>query len=86
MDELHFEVIQNASSDRIEEEFGDLLFSLINYARFIKVDPESALEKVNKKFKKRFEYIEANAPKSLDDMTLEEMDLLWNDAKGHEGK
>lgn len=86
LDELHFEVIQNSSSDRIEEEFGDLLFSLINYARFIKVDPESALEKVNKKFKKRFEYIEANAPKSLEDMTLEEMDLLWNDAKGQEGK
>lgn len=64
-----------------EEEFGDVLFSLINYARFIKVDPETALEKVNVKFKKRFEYIEAHANKDLNDMTLAEMDALWNDAK-----
>jgi XTP/dITP diphosphohydrolase len=64
-----------------EEEFGDVLFSLINYARFIKVDPETALEKVNIKFKKRFEYIEAHAIKDLNDMTLSEMDALWNDAK-----
>jgi XTP/dITP diphosphohydrolase len=64
-----------------EEEFGDVLFSLINYARFIKVDPETALEKINRKFKRRFEYIEKNAPKDLDDMTLMEMDALWNEAK-----
>jgi MazG family protein len=64
-----------------EEEFGDVLFSLINYARFINVDPETALEKINLKFKRRFEYIEAHAPKDLDDMTLLEMDALWNDAK-----
>jgi MazG family protein len=69
-----------------EEEFGDVLFSLINYARFIKVDPETALEKVNIKFKKRFEYIEAHATKDLNDMTLSEMDALWNDAKKVEKK
>ncbi len=65
----------------VEEEFGDLMFSMINYARFIDVDPETALEKVNKKFKRRFEYIEEKATKPLDDMTLEEMDDLWNEAK-----
>ncbi len=69
------------SQERKEEEFGDLLFSLINYSRFIKVDPETALEKINKKFKSRFEYIEKMADKPLDDMTLEEMDALWDEAK-----
>ena len=64
-----------------EEEFGDVLFSLINYARFLNIDPETALEKINKKFKSRFEYIEQMAPKPLKDMTLEEMDVLWNEAK-----
>ena len=72
------------SIEKREEEFGDVLFSLVNYARFIKVDPETALEKVNIKFKRRFEYIEAHAPKALDDMTLAEMDALWNDAKRKE--
>jgi MazG family protein len=64
-----------------EEEFGDVLFALINYARFINVDPETALEKVNVKFKRRFEYIEANAGRDLNDMSLAEMDDLWNAAK-----
>jgi XTP/dITP diphosphohydrolase len=72
---------ESLSFDEKEEEFGDVLFSLINYARFIKVDPETALEKVNVKFKRRFEYIEAYAPKDLNDMTLAEMDALWNEAK-----
>jgi XTP/dITP diphosphohydrolase len=71
---------KNAQAER-EEEFGDVLFSLINYARFQNIDPETALERTNRKFKARFEYIEANAPKSLDDMSLEEMDTLWNEAK-----
>ena len=57
------------------------MFSLINYGRFLKVDPETALEKINKKFKARFEYIEKQAPKSLSEMSLEEMDALWNEAK-----
>jgi len=69
-----------------EEEFGDILFSLINYARFKGIDPESALERVNLKFKRRFEYIEANAPKPLEQMTLQEMDALWDAAKATENK
>lgn len=77
------ETLEEAQSqERREEEFGDVLFSLINYARFQNIDPETALERINRKFKKRFEYIEAKAPKPLDDMTLAEMDALWNEAKG----
>ena len=68
-------------ADARAEEFGDLLFSLINYARFEGIDPETALERVNRKFKRRFEYIERHAERSLDDMTLAEMDALWNEAK-----
>ena len=64
-----------------EEEFGDVFFSLINYARFEGIDPETALERVNRKFKRRFEYIEANAPRALTEMSLSEMDALWNAAK-----
>ncbi|NET32199.1 MAG: nucleoside triphosphate pyrophosphohydrolase [Cyanothece sp. SIO1E1] len=69
------------SQAKKEEEFGDVLFSLINYARFEGIDPETALEKVNQKFKKRFEYIESQATKSLEEMSLAEMDALWNAAK-----
>ncbi len=77
------EVVKNKESKaRIEDEFGDILFSLVNYARFNGIDPESALEKTNLKFKSRFEYIERKATKDLDEMTLEEMDDLWNEAKG----
>jgi len=77
-----FKEAENLSSqDHQEEEFGDILFSLINYARFAGINPETALEKVNRKFKRRFEFIEANAPRSLLDMSLEEMDVLWNEAK-----
>jgi XTP/dITP diphosphohydrolase len=72
---------EEQSFEKREEEFGDVLFSLINYARFQGIDPETALEKVNQKFKGRFEYIEANAPKSMEEMSLEEMDALWNEAK-----
>lgn len=75
------EAIESEDQNHIEEEFGDVLFSMINYARFINVDPETALEKINRKFKSRFEYIEDNAPKTLEDMSLEEMDILWNEAK-----
>jgi len=77
------EVVNDAtpSHEKLEEEFGDLMFSLINYARFLKVDPELALERTNRKFIKRFQYIEENAGKDLQDMTLEEMDALWNEAK-----
>jgi len=82
--ELRETVTEDQSLVRKEEEFGDVLFALINYARFLGIEPETALEKVNRKFKYRFEYIEANAPKNLNDMTLAEMDALWNEAK--EGK
>lgn len=78
------EALNNKVQDEIEDEFGDLMFALVNYARFIKVDPEAALEKTNIKFKKRFEYIEKQAQiKSLklEDMTLAQMDALWNEAK-----
>ena len=83
IDELHQEV-KLADQKRIEAEFGDVLFSLINYARFINVDPESALERTNKKFIKRFQYLETEAKKngeSLNDMTLTQMDVYWNQSK-----
>jgi XTP/dITP diphosphohydrolase len=69
---------------KAEGEFGDLLFSLVNYARFIDINPENALEKTNKKFIKRFQYLEQKAKesgKALQDMTLAEMDVYWNEAK-----
>ncbi|MEE9371538.1 MAG: nucleoside triphosphate pyrophosphohydrolase [Saprospiraceae bacterium] len=81
MAELQEAIDLKEGQSRIEEEFGDVLFSMVNYARFLGVDPEAALEKVNKKFKFRFEYIEKNAIKPLIDMNLEEMDALWNEAK-----
>jgi len=78
------EAVASGSQEKTEEEFGDLLFSLVNYARFLKVDPETALERTNIKFIRRFKYIEKKAEemqKSLNDMTLEEMDGIWNEAK-----
>ncbi len=71
-------------SDKMEDEFGDVLFSLVNYARFLKINPEDALEKTNKKFIKRFKYLETASKedgKSIEEMSLEEMDLYWNKAK-----
>ena len=73
-----------ASKQELEDEFGDILFSLVNYARYKGIDPETSLEKVNQKFKRRFEYIETHAPRALKDMSLDEMDLLWNEAKTKE--
>lgn len=70
--------------DKVESEFGDVLFSLINFSRFIKVDPESALERTNKKFIKRFRYLESEAEKngeSLEELSLEQMDVYWNRSK-----
>jgi len=81
--ELEDEVTDN-NSDLIEAEFGDVLFSMINYARFLKVNPENALERTNKKFIKRFQYLESKAVeqgKALKDMSLSEMDIFWNEAK-----
>ena len=80
--ELKVEV--DAKSSKIEDEFGDVLFSMINYARFLGINPEDALEKTNKKFIKRFQYLETESAKDgkqMGEMTLEEMDVYWNRAK-----
>jgi XTP/dITP diphosphohydrolase len=82
--EFKHEVDSKASKEKMEGEFGDVLFSLINYARFMDINPEDALEKTNKKFIKRFQYLEGEAAKSgkqLSDMTLAEMDVYWHEAK-----
>jgi XTP/dITP diphosphohydrolase len=82
--ELEVEVSSGAPQEKIEDEFGDVLFSLINYARHIKVNPEDALERTNRKFMKRFNYLEQKSKdlgKSLDQMTLAEMDTYWEEAK-----
>lgn len=76
--------ITSENQEAIEAEFGDVLFSLINYARFLKINPENALERTNKKFIKRFQYLESKAKtlqKSLSEMTLSEMDVYWEQAK-----
>lgn len=81
--ELHTE-IEQGNQEKIEAEFGDVLFSMINYARFIGVDPESALEKTNKKFIKRFQYLEEGAKaegKEIASMSLDEMNAYWEAAK-----
>lgn len=78
------EVVAENDKQKIEDEFGDVMFALVNYARFLDIDPEAALERTNRKFKRRFEFIEKQAPKPLEDMTLEEMDKLWNQAKTKE--
>ncbi|MEA3480034.1 MAG: nucleoside triphosphate pyrophosphohydrolase [Bacteroidota bacterium] len=85
--ELKNEVDHDGNKPRTEEEFGDLLFALVNYARFIDVNPEDALERTNKKFIRRFQYLEKNVKKmgkSLFDMSLEEMDVFWEEAKALE--
>lgn len=79
-----YEAVDSGVQDKVEEEFGDVLFALVNYARFVNVDPEQALEKTNKKFIRRFQHIEKTASeqnKALINMTLAEMDALWNQAK-----
>ncbi|NHF61251.1 nucleoside triphosphate pyrophosphohydrolase [Flavobacteriaceae bacterium TP-CH-4] len=78
------EEVKQGHADRRESEFGDVLFSMVNYARFLGINPENALERTNKKFIKRFEYLEGKAKdlgKSLKEMTLAEMDVFWNEAK-----
>lgn len=84
--ELKFEKL-NGTPEKIEDEFGDLLFALINYARFIDINPEDALERTNKKFIRRFNFIEQKVNetgKSMHDMTLAELDVFWNEAKSME--
>lgn len=76
--------VEKGDTDAMEDEFGDVLFSMVNYARFLNINPENALERTNKKFKKRFEYLEQKAKglkKDLKDMTLGEMDVFWEEAK-----
>ena len=78
------EEIKKGSKNSIESEFGDVLFSMINFARFIEVNPENALEKTNKKFINRFQYLEKAAKKEgkkLSEMTLSEMDVYWEKSK-----
>ena len=76
--------IENKNNDKMEDEFGDVIFSLINYARYLKINPESALERTNKKFIKRFKYIEESAKnegKVINELTLDQMEVFWNKAK-----
>ena len=84
-----YEAVEGGNQKEIEDDFGDVLFALINYARFVKVDPELELEQTNKKFIRRFQRVEEMAQvqgKSLHDMTLWEMDELWNKVKVEERK
>lgn len=83
LNELKVE-LKKADKDKTEAEFGDVLFSMINYARFIGVNPEDALERTNKKFIKRFQFLEQKAleiGKNLSDMTLAEMEVYWEESK-----
>ena len=76
--------VKQGNVDAMESEFGDVLFSMVNYARFLNINPENALERTNKKFIKRFQYLENKAKeqgKALKDMTLSEMDVFWEEAK-----
>jgi XTP/dITP diphosphohydrolase len=83
LSEFKKEVAQG-NMEAIENEFGDVLFSMVNYARFLNINPENALERTNKKFSKRFKYLEKKAVelnKPLSEMTLAEMDVFWEEAK-----
>ncbi|MBR0501676.1 MAG: nucleoside triphosphate pyrophosphohydrolase [Paludibacteraceae bacterium] len=88
LNELQVEV-NNQDAEKMEEEFGDLMFSMINAARLYKINPENALEKCNQKFIRRFNYVEQKSKENnidLKDMSLEEMDRYWNEAKMEERK
>lgn len=76
--------IDGGDADKMEDEFGDVLFSMVNYARFLGLNPENALERTNKKFIRRFQYLESKAKeqrKTLKEMSLAEMDVFWEEAK-----
>lgn len=75
---------ENMSPEAREDEFGDVLFSLVNYARYFNIDPETALERSNQKFIRRFEYVEAHAGKPLSEMSAKDLDRLWNECKEKE--
>jgi len=77
--------VQKGELEKMEDEYGDVLFSMVNYARFLDINPENALERTNKKFIKRFQYLEIKAKeigKTLKEMTLDEMNVFWEEAKG----
>ena len=81
---MSFIKLKNGDQKKLEGELGDVLFSLINYARYLKINPEDALERTNQKFIFRFNYMEQKIKsqgKSLADSTLDEMDVFWNEAK-----
>ena len=87
LEELLDEVKLGSKKEKLEDEFGDVLFALINYARFLNVNPEDALERTNKKFIRRFQYLERETQKDgrkLSDMTLAEMDVYWERSKKSE--
>jgi len=87
LEELKDEIENNGSHDRIEDEFGDLLFALTNYARYVGINPDDALERTNRKFYRRFRFIETESQKdgkSIEEMNLDEMDSYWNKAKNLE--
>ncbi|MCL4114009.1 UNVERIFIED_CONTAM: hypothetical protein GTU68_025271 [Idotea baltica] len=76
--------VKSGDLDKMEAEFGDVIFSMVNYARFLKINPENALERTNKKFIKRFQFLESKAKKidkSLGEMSLQEMDVFWEESK-----
>lgn len=76
--------VENGNKDAMESEYGDVMFSMVNYARFLNINPENALERTNKKFSKRFQYLESKAKslnKPLKEMSLAEMDVFWEEAK-----
>ncbi|MEL7269091.1 MAG: nucleoside triphosphate pyrophosphohydrolase [Bacteroidota bacterium] len=78
------EEVKDGDPSKMEAEFGDVLFSMVNYARFLDINPENALERTNKKFIKRFQYLEKKAKeagKTLKEMSLAEMDVFWEEAK-----
>ncbi|MEO9894703.1 nucleoside triphosphate pyrophosphohydrolase [Aurantibacter sp.] len=76
--------VKSENLDKMEAEFGDVMFSMVNYARFLKINPENALERTNKKFMKRFQFLESKAKglnMSLSEMSLKEMDVFWEESK-----
>ncbi len=84
MGELQISIDDRHEQEEVASEFGDVMFALINYARFINIDPEAALEKTNKKFIRRFQYMEQNAPRPLQELSIDELDDLWDEAKALE--
>lgn len=89
LNELKNEIENKGDKTKIETELGDLFFTLVNYARFLKINPEDALENANRKFLQRFKYMEENIKKSgkiLQDMSIKEMDVFWEEAKKIETK